>query len=674
MGFSLGRKVKKVVALKTMSLVLMLVFVGSAFGQISATSPEGAGGSGGTSRCRRDVDCPPPIPEPGQEMSCLESRCVAGVCSVTVLSGRYLGRDEQPSDLSCFKAPVVCDGGARPVLSTDPQRRIPIRENGVCSLGGGNQNPCERPACQAGSCVRVAYDGADCSDTRDPVGECQKKECQNRECRAVVDAAKKGVSCVNPVTGNTRDTENCRTTEYSCNEVGVCQGAEPKIATNAECASNPNQLAPLSQLPVAFKNLMQNGTTFPAYTCDTATCKITFCGDGAVNGSEECDGAAFKAGTLPGARCGKNCKVERCGDGIRNGTEACDGADTPLGTTCLRDCTLCGDTVVQRIDLCTGPRSGIQSPQRSVDYWLEQLGFSSYKNAVSTNKAIGVLFTYTNEQGNKCWVDHAMYDGPAPGLGVCWDGNYEKFEFHCSTCSDTGTTCYDRFADKPGVQVMALGVAGDGNCVSGAARAAYQRFKNDFQGYESVLTGLDLGYSPDRSGVYGAPAAIQPASSAPKDMVTCEVCYWPVCGNGKRTPDEQCDGSALPPGALPGGTCSADCRFHGSISLQASGTCTVEPEGGTATSVICRLASVGSWSEGKYNPRSNPLTLGQPDTLRTIQDRALTSSGQLCNGVGGGDPGIAGVNTSILTASDVALNQIGAPYGTIEFLCIKKVP
>jgi len=656
------------------TLVFTVLFGRSAYPQVGVGSPEDRPAL--VQRCNRDLDCPAPIAQQGQEMACLQSRCVSGSCAVAVVAGREVGREEAPSELACFKTPLVCDTRGFPVLSTDPQRRIPVRENAYCPLDSRNQNPCERSACQDGHCVWMANDGADCSSTNDRIGECQKTECRARECRAVADLSKRGMSCINPRTGQKSETSNCRTIEYSCNEVGVCQGSKPQVAIGAECAPAPDQLAPLPQLPSLFRALVQNGASFPSYSCNTADCKLQF-----------------------------------CGDNVKNGSEQCDGTDTPPGITCSPHCSICGDTLVRSVDLCRGPLTGVLTPEVVVHYWLRQLGFSTYKDAISTNKARGVLFTYTNEQGNKCWVEHDMYDGPAPGLGVCRDGTYEKFEFHCSTCGDTGTTCYDRFPDKAGLQVMQLGVIGDGNCSSGAAHAAYGKFKSDYSGYESVLTGLDLGYSADRTRVYGAPIEMKRGHINPLDMVTCEVCYWPVCGNGKRTADEECDGSdmplhaprgstcsarckleycgdgkinnngseqcdgaALPIRALPGSTCSASCTFHGQLSLDGSGTCTIEPEGETATSVFCRLGDLQSWSEGSYRPRNNAPTLGQPGALRAVEDRVLTSAGRLCQDLQGPDTGYVGTRGAILTTSSLSLNQVGAPYGTVEFGCINKVP
>ncbi|HEY8427051.1 MAG TPA: hypothetical protein VIL20_01700, partial [Sandaracinaceae bacterium] len=83
-------------------------------------------------------------------------------------------------------------------------------------------------------------------------------------------------------------------------------------------------------------------------------CTLPRCGDGVIDGGETCDGTelggrtcadeGFASGTLRcAADCGSfdtsSCSEEpgpTCGDGVREGTEACDGAD--LGTaTCASE-------------------------------------------------------------------------------------------------------------------------------------------------------------------------------------------------------------------------------------------------------------------------------------------------------------------------------------------------
>jgi len=61
------------------------------------------------------------------------------------------------------------------------------------------------------------------------------------------------------------------------------------------------------------------------------------CGDGLVEGNEECDDGPMNSDFLPNA-CRRNCRKARCGDGIQDSQEQCDG--TPNCTpTCSLDCS-----------------------------------------------------------------------------------------------------------------------------------------------------------------------------------------------------------------------------------------------------------------------------------------------------------------------------------------------
>lgn len=83
-----------------------------------------------------------------------------------------------------------------------------------------------------------------------------------------------------------------------------------------------------------------------------------FCGDGILNGAEECDGLA---GVGLHQECSSTCalvNLSYCGDGIVNGTEQCDGlAGVGLHQECSVDCTLvnlpyCGDGVKNGLEVC----------------------------------------------------------------------------------------------------------------------------------------------------------------------------------------------------------------------------------------------------------------------------------------------------------------------------------
>lgn len=88
--------------------------------------------------------------------------------------------------------------------------------------------------------------------------------------------------------------------------------------------------------------------------------KRLYCGDGILNGSEQCDGTA---GVGAHQACSIACtliNLPYCGDGILNGSEQCDGiVGIGLHQECSADCTLvslpyCGDGTKNGIEQCDG--------------------------------------------------------------------------------------------------------------------------------------------------------------------------------------------------------------------------------------------------------------------------------------------------------------------------------
>jgi cysteine-rich repeat protein len=76
------------------------------------------------------------------------------------------------------------------------------------------------------------------------------------------------------------------------------------------------------------------------------------CGDGVVNGTEQCDDGNL----MSGDGCSSTCVREaRCGDGVVNGTEQCDDGNLMSGdgcsSTCVREAR-CGDGVVNGTEQC----------------------------------------------------------------------------------------------------------------------------------------------------------------------------------------------------------------------------------------------------------------------------------------------------------------------------------
>ncbi len=74
------------------------------------------------------------------------------------------------------------------------------------------------------------------------------------------------------------------------------------------------------------------------------------CGNGVVEGTEECD----DGNTDPGDGCRGDCTIEVCGDGILDPQEGCDDGNTDPGDGCDENCIVeeCGNGVLQAGEEC----------------------------------------------------------------------------------------------------------------------------------------------------------------------------------------------------------------------------------------------------------------------------------------------------------------------------------
>ncbi len=77
-----------------------------------------------------------------------------------------------------------------------------------------------------------------------------------------------------------------------------------------------------------------DGGTVDGDGCQS-TCRLPACGDGIVDPDEECD----DGNTDPGDDCQMDCRYPVCGDGIQDEGEACDDGNTESGDGCVSDCS-----------------------------------------------------------------------------------------------------------------------------------------------------------------------------------------------------------------------------------------------------------------------------------------------------------------------------------------------
>ncbi|MEW5849452.1 MAG: hypothetical protein AB2A00_11595 [Myxococcota bacterium] len=271
-----------------------------------------------TEGCVTDLDCPA-----GQ--SCSNGNCVATPCTTDA----DCGPGEFCAAGTCQGAECVTDADCP--LGEACVAGACVMEGCVTDLDCPVGEVCSNGQCVAGGCTS----DADCSaDERCVEGTCVRAGCtSNEECGP-------GRSCVNGACVDTGCTSNddCPAGQMCID--GTCV-APPGCASDADCPSGQT---------------CQNGTCAPppgctsdadcpsGQTCQNGTCSAApqgVCGDGVVQGTEQCDGSG-QAQCQSGfacviCRCDPVSSTATCGDGV---------CDTAAGErdTCAADCpSECGD-------------------------------------------------------------------------------------------------------------------------------------------------------------------------------------------------------------------------------------------------------------------------------------------------------------------------------------------
>jgi len=125
------------------------------------------------------------------------------------------------------------------------------------------------------------------------------------------------------------DASRCQHAALACNDDAALVAAAPRAA------------ALLARLGVALD--------------DGGCLRASLCGNGQLDGGEECDDGSANSDTLPDA-CRTSCVEAFCGDGVVDTGEECDDGNQIDGDGCEGDCTLtqgvCGDGVVDAGEEC----------------------------------------------------------------------------------------------------------------------------------------------------------------------------------------------------------------------------------------------------------------------------------------------------------------------------------
>ena len=295
------------------------------------------------------------------------------------------------------------------------------------------------------------------------------------------------------------------------------------------------------------------------------------CGDGLVNGTEECDGSALGAATTCDAigfygatplRCTAACTYDRavcaptgfCGDGVINGGEQCDAAALagancqsaggyyePGGLACNGECRFdfggcsgrCGDGELNGLEAC--------EPGLPLDAAHDTCGDFGFYNTAAAVTCSGIcqldVAACSGRCGDGVISGPEQCDGAALGGASCatYDGGgWYGGQVSCdSGCRLDGRSC------------VAAGRCGDGvkNGPSGASPAvdAEQCDGDDFAGASCLTPWLFIDGQPRYQGQLRCTAAcaIDPQLGDP-----IHGCH-DACGDGRINGPEVCDGTTF---------------------------------------------------------------------------------------------------------------------------------
>ena len=192
------------------------------------------------------------------------------------------------------------------------------------------------------------------------------------------------------------------------------------------------------------------------------------CGDGIVEGIEECDEGEGNADGVADA-CRSDCTLPRCGDGVADGDESCDGTDLS-GDTCLSlgqglrsgelscdascefdvsSCAECGNGNLEAGEQCDGEELDGESCE-GLGFYGGQLGCDGSCTFDQTDCMAGGLCGDGEIQSGHEVCDGSNLDGmDCTGLGL----GYTDGALVCSTAcelDDSGcTTCGDGVTETP---------------------------------------------------------------------------------------------------------------------------------------------------------------------------------------------------------------------------------
>lgn len=276
----------------------------------------------------------------------------------------------------------------------------------------------------------------------------------------------------------------------TCDEDGNCAGGCKRIflpacvsssSGNAQLAAGSSTSAPTTGSTAAALPDCGNGVVDGGEQCDdgnavdidacTNSCRIAVCGDTVVQLWEQCD----DGNRVDADACSNSCKSPACGDGVVQSGEECDDGNQVNNDLCTNACKLprCGDQLIQSGEECDDGNqvnsdtcSNACKEPRCGDMIVQQGEQCDDGNSIETdactsqcvNARCGDMIVQQNEDcddGNKANADGCSNlcklpvcgNGVREGAETCDDGNESNNDACSNECQRP--LCGDGFV-QPG--------------------------------------------------------------------------------------------------------------------------------------------------------------------------------------------------------------------------------
>jgi cysteine-rich repeat protein len=410
---------------------------------------------------------------------------------------------------------------------------------------------------------RLDAPGEQCDDGNTKSGDGCSSTCQSESfCGNGVREGSEQCDDQNNVSG-----DGCSSTclsEAVCGdaEVGGVELCDP--GKHCTGGSNPGAVCTLD--PAACVG----GTCDVVATSDcTAQCRRPAgCGNGVVEGTEQCDGT-------PG--CRSDCTLIVCGDGVVDTGEQCDDGNTVSGDGCSRSCqleTVCGNGVVEGAEQCDD-KNNLSGDGCSSTCQLEAVCGDGIVGGVERCDDGGTCLGGSEPAGTHCDLAHPCLSG-----GTCTPQNGDGCSSICrpeAGCGNGVLEGAEQCDSTPGCRSdCTLIVCGDGmldtseqcddgNTVSGDGCS--RDCQVELWCGDGIVTPALGEQCDDENNLSG-----DGCSS------TCRI--EPVCGDGVIMAPEECDDGKRCGGVTTGNVCSSD--------SDCTSPATCRPASGDGCSALCK--------------------------------------------------------------------------------------